>query len=66
MNSDDARRGPDRTYAPPGIGMTPQFMCAACAGKNSQRGSGIRVVRGMRSRVCKTCKDKIDARKAKA
>lgn len=46
--------------------MTPQFMCAACAGKSSQRGSGIRLVRGMRSRVCKACKDRIDARKAKA
>lgn len=66
MSSDDSLRAPDRAYAAPGVGMTPQFMCAACAGKCSQRGSGIRLVRGMRSRVCKACKERIDARKAKA
>lgn len=66
MSSDYSLRAPDRAYAAPGVGMTPQFMCAACAKKSGNLASGIRLVRGVRSRVCKACKERIDARKAKA
>jgi hypothetical protein len=66
MSSDDSQRRSDRAFTQPGVGMTPIFRCARCDKRSGAIGSGVRLVLGMRGRVCALCKEFIDARKAKA
>ena len=46
-----------------GPGLSIRFLCGDCGRHSQSTGSGIRAVRGLRTKVCEQCKDKIDARK---
>lgn len=65
MTSDETTRtAPDAPYRPRGAGMTIGFKCGKCFADGCNKlGSGMRHVNGLRTYVCKACKEKIDARR---
>lgn len=66
MTSDETTRAaPDVPFKPRGLGLAMLFRCAACSNPSSTLGRGLRRVNGLRTYVCKACKEAIDARKAR-
>ena len=65
MSSDDSMRQGSPGYRQPGIGAWATFRCGKCDQKTANgAGNGMRKVRGLKTRVCKPCKEAIDARAA--
>jgi hypothetical protein len=61
--SDHIRSAPDVRFLPVGTGMHIGFMCALCGKHSQMAGNGLRMVRGLRTRVCAGCKARVDARR---
>ena len=64
MNSDETtRQAPDVPFRHRGLGMAMRFRCEACAKPSDTTGRGLRHVNGLRTYVCRACKEKIDQRR---
>jgi predicted SprT family Zn-dependent metalloprotease len=64
MTSDDTTRNvPDVPFRPRGLGMAMLFRCGRCCSPSATLGRGMRHVAGLRTYVCKACKDEIDAKR---
>lgn len=66
MSSDDIRPRGDVAWAAAGIGLSMRFRCAKCDKPSAQLGCGIRLVLGLKQRVCGRCKTAIDKSRARA
>ena len=63
MRSDryNPARGQSSGFRPAGIGQTMTFRCGQCDQARSTSGSSMRVIRGLRTKVCAACKTDLDA-----
>jgi hypothetical protein len=55
MTSDDTRRGADRPWRQVGVGTVARFRCGDCDRPSSTLGRKLKMVRGLRTWVCKGC-----------
>lgn len=62
MTHDDSR-GRGISYQAPGMGMAISFRCGRCDKSAGSVGSGVRLVRGIRQKVCRACATAIDAKR---
>ena len=61
----EVRNSPaDRPWRNCGGGSMVTFKCGSCNLPRGTRESGMRKVRGLRTRVCVTCRDVIDGKEA--
>jgi len=64
MTSDETtRQAPDVPFRHRGLGMAMRFRCGSCSNPSDTEGRGLRHIAGLRTYVCKRCKDRIDARR---
>lgn len=62
--SDNYQRRGDVTFTHSGSGALPRFKCGQCGQPSLPDGCGVRRAHGLRQKVCRSCKEAIDARKA--
>jgi len=64
-SDETTRTAPDVTFKPRGGGLAMRFRCCRCSNPSDAAGRGLRLVAGLRTYVCKACKQEIDARRSR-